>query len=244
MAESCVASLRYRQQLQSLAGSRIGLMSEEREMSNAQHWERLLVRSGIWFLREGNSLFLGEEPDYNQAFIRKVLKETGYGGCLDGVLLDVSEAPPVEQAWLMAWEKLKRGAESGPKGFRHIELACMDTYMAGVVRWLNAHGIDTSISCDGHGRKLPWLELRWGADGAVVNDLARALTNGRLAYEGDQFNVTDVPLPKRFPRELLLEFAEKLHEQFCAEGGKERRSAQPGARLNGGDAKLEPRGGR
>jgi hypothetical protein len=35
----------------------------------------------------------------------------------------------------------------------------MDTYMAGLVRWLDYIGIETSYSCDGHGERPPQVDV-------------------------------------------------------------------------------------
>ena len=58
-----------------------------------------------------------------------------------------------ENAWLHIVEQCHGGAEGGPS----YELQIMDTYMAGLVRWMNEIGIQTSSSCDGHGNMPPRL---------------------------------------------------------------------------------------
>ncbi|MBN2346105.1 MAG: hypothetical protein JXO51_06910, partial [Candidatus Aminicenantes bacterium] len=62
--------------------------------------------------------------------------------------------PYVEESyWLRAVDSCHGSADTGSAD----DLSIMDTFMAGLVRWLNAIGIPTVLSCDGHGEKRPYF---------------------------------------------------------------------------------------
>ena len=95
----------------------------------------------------------------------------------------------------------------------------MDTYIAGIVRWVNEIGIQTDISCDGQGKKSPSLILRNTDDAAILDACLILLSDSAWRYEIPHFKYPRQPgkgiSRKRtlFHRGWLLDVAEKLHEK-------------------------------
>lgn len=179
-------------------------------------WDRVFIRSGVRFTRVHDRLRLNES-DGNRAFIGKVLDEIGWGTRLIGSEFSIPCEHADEQEWLDAWEHCRGGAEGGPLGFENIELGIMDTYLAGVVRWLNGLGIKTTISCEGHGSGKPcWL----GTVAAHEQQLAQLIAScsrNRLTYRDGLIIAVDrsgrrpdSPPPKH----ELLSLAERLYEHM------------------------------
>ncbi len=191
-------------------------------------WRRLLVRSGVRFVDLGDRLDLSEETSANRAFLAQILACGGWAAGLSGHLFSPDHEKVDERRWLHCWERLHSGAEAGATGFDRIELELMDTYMAGVVRWLNSLHVATVISCDGHGKRPPSIEVA-ASDVPRTDALIRLASAGRLQYEPsfvlhvDPFSTASRsrergrgPLPPRHrwpERRLLLDLAEHLFMQ-------------------------------
>jgi len=105
-------------------------------------------------------------------------------------------------------------------GFGNIELNIMDPYISGIVRWLNALGIETIRSCDGHGKKSPNIILKDPSEETKVSDLIQQASRGQMILRNTnliQINDTDrrgiqLPKPAR-----LLRLAENLHLQWLGQ---------------------------
>jgi hypothetical protein len=125
-----------------------------RVLPNKLPWDRILIRSG--FLVQSASdrnIFLKEETDQNIKYLEKIV---GFGrfGTVEDRTFTPAENTIEEDLWLNAVTACHGGAEGGAAE----ELPIMETYMAGLVRWLNVIGIQTTFSCDGHGRNCAKLE--------------------------------------------------------------------------------------
>lgn len=187
-------------------------------------WDSLFVRSGIVFKRSGGELDLSGETDQNRQFIRRVLDEIGWGNRLEKRVelfeVNVFRVPDEmadEQEWLDAWEKCRGGAEGGPLGFDKIELEIMDTYLSGIVRWTNALGYITTISCDGHGKNPPRFELDDPSQELEVSEIIKQESVGGIILRDGKFFRTDrnVASGAEWPSQSeLLKLAERLHNRF------------------------------
>ncbi|WP_462326142.1 hypothetical protein [Desulfoplanes sp.] len=117
-------------------------------------WKRILVRSGFLVQEQGQGFSLKEETPGNRNYLDKILAKGRFGEIREDIFMP-REAYVDESLWLGIVEKAHSGAESG----RADDLSIMDTYMAGLVRWLHYIGIETSYSCDGHGERPPQIEV-------------------------------------------------------------------------------------
>lgn len=114
-------------------------------------WLRALLRSGFLAQEaESNRISLAGETEANRKYLQKLLSFGSFGALKNDVFLPGE--PYVEESfWLRAVDAVHGSAEAG----RPDDLAVLDTYMAGLVRWLNLVGIATVLSCDGHGDRRP-----------------------------------------------------------------------------------------
>jgi hypothetical protein len=119
-------------------------------------WLRAMVRSGFMAREIDNKISLADETAANKKFLQKIL-EFGHFGILKKDLLLPHEPYIEENHWLRAVDSCHGSAEAGNAD----DLAIMDTYLAGLVRWLNEIGITTTLSCDGHLKDDPRF---WTAD--------------------------------------------------------------------------------
>ena len=198
--------------------------------SNEIEWRRVLIRFGVRFSTSDSGFDLRRETRQNLAFIRQVLSCGGWAAAMHGRVFTPDTNVVDERKWLGCWEQLHSGAEAGTTGFEGIELELMDTYMAGVVRWLNALGVTTLISCDGHARRPPYVEIS-RPDVERTIHLIRLASEGQLQYEGvfillagstalpvaTEGSRRDSPPRHRWPRRRqLLDLAERLYEQHSS----------------------------
>jgi hypothetical protein len=138
-------------------------------------WLRALLRSGFMARETENKITLADETEANKKYLQKILAFGHFGTLKNNILLPGE--PYVEESyWLRAVESCHGGGEGGSAD----DLAIMDTYMAGLVRWLGQVGIATELSCDGHGEKKPFFI-------AVDEDNAR-LAAWLLNFRATQFN--------------------------------------------------------
>jgi hypothetical protein len=115
-------------------------------------WLRALLRSGFLAREVENKITLTDETETNRKYLQKLLAFGHFGTLKNNILLPGE--PYVEESyWLRAVESCHGGAEGGNAD----DLAIMDTYMAGLMRWLGQVGIATELSCDGHGEKKPFF---------------------------------------------------------------------------------------
>jgi hypothetical protein len=138
-------------------------------------WLRALLRSGFMAREIENGISLADETEANRKYLQKLLGAGHFGTLKNGVLLP-SEPYVEESYWLRAVDSSHGSAETG----RPDDLAVMDTYMAGLVRWLNLVGIATEASCDGHGERRPSF--------ACVDEDGARLAAWLLNFRVPQFN--------------------------------------------------------
>lgn len=126
----------------------------ESVLPNKLPWERILIRSGFLAKPEGDQIIsLAGETDQNVGYLKKISDYGGFGAVEDKTFTP-TEKHVEEYLWLRAVDSCHSGAEGGTAD----ELSIMDPLMAGLVRWLNIVGVETTFSCDGHGRNPARLE--------------------------------------------------------------------------------------
>jgi hypothetical protein len=117
-------------------------------------WSRILIRSGFLANQEDDlHISLQDENEQNVDYLKSIVNLGHFGG-INNRVFKPTESHVEEDRWLRAVESCHGGAEGGAAD----ELPIMDTYMGGLVRWLNALGIETTFSCDGHRRNHARLE--------------------------------------------------------------------------------------
>ena len=196
-------------------------------MNNSQNnrieWRRAFIRNGF------NPIEIDGKFDFNrenygiQRFLFSILSDLQLNAeYKNGIFSPVSTTVD-ESAWLDAIDKLHTDSEGGRSGMDDIDLQMMDTYMAGIVRWVNAAGIKTKHSCDGHPpyeRRGPTLDLADVSQRVPLNKFLRLVSDGEWEFIRNRFVKTEErrraarnrePIPHK-DRAWLLDMAEKIHE--------------------------------
>ena len=130
-------------------------------MSNQIDWQRAFIRSGF-VSREENGKFHFDQENYKaEKFLVSIFRELNLLDDYKNKVFSPSSATVNESDWLASSEKSNTSVgEVGIVAFSELDLGSVDTYMAGIVRWLNFAGIETSGSCDGHsGVRRPHLNF-------------------------------------------------------------------------------------
>jgi len=175
-------------------------------------WKRILVRSGFLVREQEAGFSLEEETPGNRNFLDKILAKGQFGEIRENIFMP-NEAQIDEAIWLAAVENLHSGAESG----RADDLEIMDTYMAGLVRWLDYIGIETSYSCDGHGERPPQVDVI--SNVGIALWILRTRSNAFRQHHRDSIiyqqpgRGRDVSPARTTGRCDMLEVAEWLHEK-------------------------------
>ena len=187
-------------------------------MCNQIEWRRALIRSGFLF-REVDGVFdFAQENPCAEEFLQLVLREVEQIKDYRGRIFSPSSSTVDETAWLAAIEKLHGSSEGGSANMHDFEMPIMDTYMAGIVRWMNAAGIRTSHSCDGHTRREPYIELIDPNQEPLLDFFVRAVSNGvhrsrRIKCSHRASNpIRPTDGTAGYDRYWLLDVAEKVHQ--------------------------------
>ena len=176
-------------------------------------WERALVLGGFDFRPMVDGFDLSCENPQNIAYLRTILTRMNAEYDFAGSVFRPSSPNLSTHGWLQALEGLHEGAEAGPLGFTSLNLRLMDTYMGGVVRWLNWIGITTTLSCDGHGREAPWLQVSSERDCRALSACLALISAGQWRYDADSHRLIseDPNSPATLDRTWLLDLAEVLY---------------------------------
>lgn len=185
-------------------------------------WRRALVRSGFVFKENGRDFDLSEENEHNRQFLLSILAEIGQQEYFKDCVFSPQSRFVEEHVWLNTIENLHSGSEGGPSDMQNIQLGIMDTFMAGVVRWINAIGIETTFSCDGHDREEPKLRLADNNQEPLLDYCLRTISSGRWRFRG--FRIAErrnsparnLAAPSAYDRSWLLNVAERLYENQAA----------------------------
>ncbi|MFD0675973.1 MULTISPECIES: M28 family peptidase [unclassified Paenibacillus] len=118
-----------------------------------------------------------------------------------------------EESWVTALKAAsfqieRRGGECLVNPTKEeLPLSDIDLYMRGICRWMNALGMYTIYSCDGHGRRIPTV--------GTITRLTRKQLEllQAVAPEGMTIRLRDkaIDLDCGDQKELLLQFAERLY---------------------------------
>ncbi|PIC65963.1 peptidase M28 [Sporosarcina sp. P21c] len=182
-------------------------------------WNRLWVRHG-WNLKpiigkewnEDTHFRAHEETDENMKFLTSCLTKANvlFNYNEDLKLLIVESAPPEEEQWLSVVNAKYRGRTEMCGIYtedRQLNIYQLDTFSSGVVRQVNRLGIQTEYSCDGHGKRNPFLDVQKGVSGQHLMELLQALgIPCRINRENPQRDTIKILTSQ----EQLLDLAEQL----------------------------------
>lgn len=171
-------------------------------------WERVLVRSGFKVISQGEKVSLPDETEQNLEYLQKILDRGNFGRMENRVLLP-NERDIDEDLWLSTVDICHGGAEGGSPD----ELRIMDTYIAGLIRWLNQIGISTTCGCDGKRRsRSPWFEAKDDEEARlavwILNSREQYFVKNRKGVTFRSVNRLGQPIE----RKQLLDLAEWLHD--------------------------------
>ena len=178
-------------------------------------WVRLLIRSGIRCRPDTLGLRLFEHTE-NVNFVQEILTKLGLPYLTNDGLLRPHSYAPSDRVWLDAWELCRSGAEAGSVGFENLELRIIDTHISGVVRWLNALGFTTTLSCEGHRPSQPCLILlKSVSEQLEASKLIREISAGTLNYKDGIITEQDSSGKWLRPAKAsLLDLGERLHNRY------------------------------
>ena len=174
-------------------------------------WRRIFIRSGFRVDEQDGKITFSTETEPNKQYFKQILEKGEFGRFDDNVFFP-KELEIDQMLWLDAVDKCHSGAEGGSPDDIYI----MDTYMAGLVRWINEIGISTNFSCDGNGEKSPIFI----ADDEVSAKLAVWLLNNKDHQFIHSNRTVKFVIPNHFlgfPRSItyllkLLDYAEWLYD--------------------------------
>ena len=138
-------------------------------------WLRALLRSGFMAREAENKITLADENEANKKYLQKLLAAGHFGSLKNDIFLP--NEPYVEESY---WLRAVDSTHGTAAGVQADDLGVMDTYMGGLVRWLNQVGIGTELSCDGHGEKKPHF--------IAVDEESARLAAWLLNFRATQFN--------------------------------------------------------
>lgn len=187
------------------------LLPEEVELMKELPWERIFIRSGFYVPKSGKGFSLAAENEMNREYFRKIIDYLGMSSCFDEekqVFVPEQEFMN-EKLWLQAVENLHAGAEGGRADFERIDLWIMDTFMAGIVRWINVSGLNTGYSCDGHGFRYPEIysydkEEQFFMQ-VVMDSFLFFISNGQWRYRDRKMINLDLDEYKNYSRARMRE---------------------------------------
>lgn len=187
-----------------------GTRQEEKSLA----WVRVLIRSGFdaKALPDGR-ISLERETLRNLRYLADILKKGDFGALAEGIFTP-KKPLACQDDWLKAVAESHGSAEGGPPD----ELAIMDTYMAGVIRWMNQLGIMTSGSCDASHRGRTHDPYIWFADKSHAERGRTLLADSGVYMTPDPRKAKKLVPAGTSSSELeafragLLHAAEKLHD--------------------------------
>lgn len=172
-----------------------------------KNWNQLFIRQGFQVSNmSGQTFNCRKETEGNMEFLLQSLDKLQINYSYQDGFLKITHFAVSEQQWLEAVDFKWRG-RGGDIWFRGGEeepkIAELDTYISGIIRQLNRLGLFTMGCCDGHGKRMPFVELLKESD---VNKTVELL----LAAGVRRVNVLHKAIRIVSSRENLLDVAEKL----------------------------------
>lgn len=174
-------------------------------------WNQLFVRHG-WLLEEkgANKFDCKKETKENLAFLKRCLNEAKVEYSLESSELIIFDEPIDESDWIKVLDEPFRGRNGDywcRPGIDEPEIQQFDTYIAGVIRQLNRLQFFTTMCCDGHGRRTPYICFDKKGNMELIVNLFYILGIPRVTYREHR---THFHMPIRVKRPELLDLAENL----------------------------------
>lgn len=195
----------------------------EYELPGTRHeitWERIFIRSGFIFKKDGNKFDFSNETESNRNFLRDILEKIGLLEYYQDPIFSPKQSTVEEDIWLNTVEDLHGGAEGGNPN----DLRIMDTYVSGIIKWINAIGIKTCYSCDGHGTPPVVIQISSHDDEITSTNCLNLLSRRQWKCENRRLvpNVTNPRIRQmhhgmrqaNHDRLWLLDVAEKLYHNM------------------------------
>ncbi|WP_147533005.1 M20/M25/M40 family metallo-hydrolase [Bacillus marasmi] len=176
-----------------------------------KNWNQLLVRHG-WKVakQEGNVFDCRKETEENLDFLFQCLENANIPYQFQDGLLELPIDVIQEDAWIQAVQYRYRGV-GGDLWFRpgidEPKIRELDTYIAGIVRQLNRLGYYTNGSCDGHGKRNPYVMIIKESNVHQLVELLHALG---IKIQPNHKSPTYHQIAFRLTPSELLDLAEKL----------------------------------
>jgi hypothetical protein len=148
-------------------------------------WERAFVRMGFVFEKKADSfLFLRENPK-NLRLLEKILQHLGVKDHLQGSIFTPPTSEVDEERFVAAFYEGRGTRDDFPGEVEAVMLHALDPYIAGIVRWSTAIGIQTAMSCDGHGKRYPLLHFHRGEQhyATILDSCLALLSHGRWQFK-------------------------------------------------------------
>lgn len=171
-------------------------------------WNQLFVRHG-WLLegKSANRFDCSKETEENIAFLVESLEKVNVLYSLEEKELVIYHEPIDEESWINVLDFNGRGRTESICLPNELPIRTLDTYMAGVVRQLNRLGFRTTMSCDGHGHRRPYIYFDKSINKDWLADLLHVMGIPRVNIQENRQNFN---LFLHVKRSNLLELAENL----------------------------------
>jgi hypothetical protein len=148
-------------------------------------WERAFVRMGFVFEKKIDSFLFQRENPKNLRLLAGVLQHLGVMDHFQGTTFTPPTSEVEEDQFIAAFCECRGDREDFPGKLESVILHALDPYIAGIVRWCSAIGIETAMSCDGHGKRYPYLYFHPGGENyaAILDSCLALLSNGRWQFK-------------------------------------------------------------
>ena len=185
-------------------------------------WERMFIRMGFVVEKVGEKTFsFVHENDENISFFQKILQHLQLEDAVIGLTFEPREFEVNEEEFLHACEAIEGDHQTYFEGVANVELMALDTYISGLIRWLNSIGFTTKICCDGHDRRPAYIGFEnRELETQLLNYCLKLLTNNEWGCSPrgyiDIRRTADNRRTKRANRYRLLDLAELIYENRTA----------------------------
>ncbi|MCE7792201.1 hypothetical protein K8O68_07150 [Salipaludibacillus sp. CUR1] len=171
-------------------------------------WGQLLTRNGFLAEQHGSSeVFCMHESLENMQFLIDLLEKLEVVYTTDCMTVMFQSEPVSEQDWIEAYERMActRTEELfNWEDYRGVRLCKLDVYISGIVRHLNRLGLQTGMSCDGHGRRNPAIRIVNESDIPLAKKVLTGAGASRLDIRAKRISFRTID------RTHLLDIAENL----------------------------------
>lgn len=185
-------------------------------------WKQLLVRHG-WNVNEiGKDEFdCSNETKENIIFLQECLENAGVDFQISGDQLIFNQGAIDEGIWIKAVNYEGRGITGAywcRPGIDVPEIRYFDTYIVGVVRQLNRLQFFTTMCCDGHGKRTPFIDFEKSIHVEWLVELLQVLGIKRVTYRENRLSY-HVPLHLEHSELLCLaESLSSIHPDWLDKG--------------------------